>query len=60
VFNDDHSQHKPGIFGGGTTVAFEVLVVKPGELFPGNLFLKEQPTGYSHPVCLEGHLELGN
>jgi hypothetical protein len=38
VLDDDHSQHKPGIFGGGTTVALEVLVIKPGELFPGYYF----------------------
>jgi len=38
VLDDDHSQHKPGILGGGTPVALEVLVTKPGKLFPGNYF----------------------
>ena len=48
VFGDDNSRHNPGIFSRCTTVAFEVLVIKPGELFPWNCFWKN--TGYSHPV----------
>ena len=57
VLDDDHSQHKPGVFGGGTTVAFEVLVIKPANSSQGTILERTTHRLFSSSFASKGILK---